>query len=469
MATVTVAPARPHRVLEMLLMLIAVALGVGAYALTTINRTGDVPPNLGLHIAALVALAVIAEVGMHLLAPWADPVILPVAVALTGIGLAMIYRLDMSYALLDEPTVGMRQLLFAGLAMVGAALVLIVLRDHRTLRRFTYSFGLLSLVLLLLPMIPGLGKETFGARVWIQVAGFSLQPGELVKITLAVFFAGYLVTNRDNLAIGGPKIAGVRLPRARDLAPILLVWLIGVAILVLQRDLGTSLLFFGLFVAMLYVATNRVSWLVLGALLFIPAVFAAVRAFPHVSARFTVWLHALDDEVYNAVGGSHQLVQGLFGQASGGLTGTGWGRGYPQLVPLANSDFILSSLAEELGLTGMLALLLLYLVLIERGMRAAVGARDGFGKLLATGLSFSFALQLFVVLGGLTRLIPLTGLTAPFLAAGGSSMVSSWLAVALLVRISDAARRPSPTGTPSALTAPVEGGTVAPAGEGGAR
>lgn len=443
MATVTIAPARPRRGLEILLLLLALSVGIGGYVLATLNRTGQLPPNLLAHVGILLVLAVIAEVGVHLLAPYADPVILPIAVALTGLGLAMIYRLDMSYAALDASTVGMRQLLFAGIAIALAAAALILLKDHRILRRYTYTFGVFSLILLLLPLVPGLGVETYGAKVWIRIAGMSFQPGELVKITLALFFAGYLVTNRDNLAIGGRKLLGMRLPRARDLGPILVVWLVGIAILVLQRDLGTSLLFFTLFVAMLYVATNRVSWLVIGFAMFTPAVFVAIRAFPHVANRFSVWLHALDTEVYAKNGGSYQLVQSLFGQASGGLMGTGWGRGYPQLVPLANSDFILSSLAEELGLTGLLAILVLYLVLIERGLRAAISVRDGFGKLLATGLSFSLAIQLFVVLGGITRLIPLTGLTAPFLAAGGSSMVSSWITVALLIRVSDAARRPN--------------------------
>ena len=450
MATVSINPVRPRRVLELVLMLIALAVGIGGYVLTTLNRTGEIPANLGLHIGILVALAIVAEVGVHFLAPYADPVILPIAVALTGMGLAMIYRIDLSLDALGMDTVGVRQLMFVGIAIVLAAVVLVLVRDHRVLRRYTYTFGLVSVVLLLLPMIPGLGKETYGARVWISLGPLSMQPGELVKITLAIFFAGYLVTNRDNLTIGGPKVLGLRLPRARDLGPILVVWLVGVAILVLQRDLGTSLLFFGLFVATLYVATNRVSWLVIGFTMFVPAIFIAIKTFSHVRARFDVWLNALEPDVYNAeAGGSYQLVQGLFGQASGGLMGTGWGRGYPQLVPLANSDFILSSFAEELGITGLAAILVLYLVLIERGMRAAIGVRDGFGKLLATGLSFSFAIQIFVVLGGITRLIPLTGLTAPFLAAGGSSMVSSWLAVALLIRVSDAARRPS---VPSAWT-----------------
>lgn len=443
MATVQVSPGRPRRFVEMVLMILAVMLGISGYVLTNLNRTGNLPPNIGLYVGVLIAFAIVAEVGVHWLAPYADPVILPIATALTGLGLAMIYRLDQSYIARDEPIVGIRQLVLTAVALVMAALTLILIKDHRVLRRYTYTSMVISVILLILPMIPFLGVKHLGAQIWIRIFGFQLQPAEFVKITLAIFFAGYLVTNRDKLAVGGPKILGLRLPRLKDLGPIVLVWLLGIGILVFQRDLGTSLLFFGLFVAMLYVATNRVSWLVIGALLFIPAAYLAMKAFPHVANRFTVWLHALDPAVYDAEGGSYQVVQGLFGLANGGLFGTGWGRGYPQLVQFAQSDFIFASLGEELGLVGLLAILLLYLILVERGLRAALGTRDGFGKLLAAGLSFSIALQVFVVLGGITRVIPLTGLTAPFLAQGGSSMISSWIVVALLLRISNAARRPA--------------------------
>lgn len=443
MATVQVSPGRPRRLIEITLMLLAVAVGVGGYSLTTLNRTGDFPPNLALYTGILVLFAILAEVGVHFLAPYADPIILPVATALTGLGLAMIYRLDLSYAALGQPVAGMRQLIFAGISLVVAALILIVVKDHRVLRRYTYTFGVLSILLLLSPMIPGLGVEHYGARIWVRLFGFQFQPAEFVKVTLAIFFAGYLVMNREKLSMAGPKILGLRLPRLRDLGPILVVWAIGIGILVFQRDLGTSLLFFGLFVAMLYVATDRVSWLVLGAVMFIPAAFVIVKSMTHVQNRFIVWLNAFDPAVYSAEGGSYQVVQGIFGLANGGLLGTGWGRGYPQLVPFAQSDFILASLGEELGLVGLLAILLLYLILIERGFRAALGTRDGFGKLLATGLAFSFALQTFVVLGGITRVIPLTGLTAPFLAQGGSSLMASWMTVALLLRISNGARSPA--------------------------
>ncbi|WP_099332893.1 FtsW/RodA/SpoVE family cell cycle protein [Actinomyces minihominis] len=448
MATVQVSGGRPLGISRIGLLILAVGIGLLGLVLAAVNKTGAAPAHLTLIMALFVGSAVFAEVVVRLTAPYADPVILPIAVTLTGLGIAMIYRLDLSFERMELATTGPRQGIFAMLGVILMAAVLIVVRNHRSLAKYTYTFMVISFVLLLLPVIPGIGVENFGSKVWANLFGFTFQPAEFVKVTLAIFFAGYLVTNRDKLSVGGPKFLGMRMPRLRDLGPILVVWLLGVAILVLQKDLGTSLLFFGLFVAMLYVATNRVSWLVIGALLFIPAALLAIKAFPHVQNRFTVWLNALDPAVYEATGGSYQVVQGLFGMATGGLLGTGWGRGYPQLVPLAQSDFILSSLAEELGLVGLAAILLLYLLLVERGIRAALGARDGFGKLLAVGLSFSFAIQVFVVLGGITRLIPLTGLTAPFLAQGGSSLLSSWIMVGLLLRISDSARRPGPKPTP---------------------
>lgn len=441
--TATAPPARPCRLIEILLMLLALTIGVSGYVLTVLNRTGELPANLALHIGLLVVFAIVAEVLVHWLTPYADPVILPCAVALTGLGLAMIYRLDLSYSALGQSTTGNRQLIMVAAGLVLAALILAFIRDHKLLSKYTYTFMVVSLALLVLPMIPGVGVEHNGAQLWINILGFQMQPAEFVKVTLAIFFAGYLVQNRDKLSVAGKKILGIRLPRLRDLGPILVVWLVGLGVLVFQRDFGTSLLFFGLFVVMLYTATNRVSWLIIGASLFLPAAFLVVQLFPHVTARFNVWLNAMDQEVYDAVGGSYQVVQGQFGLAEGGLLGNGWGRGYPQLVQYAQSDFILASFGEELGLVGLLGILMLYLLLVERGLRAALGTKDGFGKLLACGISFSLALQVFVVLGGITRTIPLTGLTAPFLAQGGSSMIASWAMIAVLLRISDAARRPA--------------------------
>ncbi|NMR20452.1 FtsW/RodA/SpoVE family cell cycle protein [Cellulomonas fimi] len=446
MATVSPHRVRPGRGVELGLLVLALALGVAAYALVGLNVAGSLPTNIYGYSAGMVGLGVGLHVVMRLRAPYADPVILPATVALNGVGLAMIYRIDLANAASGDPTTfATRQLGWTAIGVILAAVVLVLLQDHRTLRRYTYTAMVVGLVLVVLPLVPGLGASINGARIWVYVGGQSLQPAELAKIALAVFFAGYLVTNRDTLTLAGPKVLGLQLPRIRDLGPILLVWAGSLAVLVLERDLGTSLLFFGVFVAMLYLATERLSWIVLGLVLFAGGAVVAAQAFPHVGARFDAWLNAFDDDVFaRSPGGSGQLVRGLFGMANGGLFGTGWGRGRPDLVPYAESDFIVASLGEELGLTGLLAILLVYLVLVQRGLRTAIGVRDGFGKLLAGGLAFVVAFQCFVVVGGVTRLIPLTGLTMPFMAYGGSSLLANWVIVALLLRISDSARRPAP-------------------------
>src|SRR5690606_26725727 len=337
-----------------------------------------------------------------------------------------------------------RQLQWTALGILCAFALVWFLRDHRTLRRYTYTAMIAGIVLVALPLVPGLGARINGAQIWINLFGFSLQPAEFAKIAFAIFFAGYLVTNRDTLALAGPKVLGLQLPRLRDLGPIIIVWLVSLAILVFERDLGTSLLFFGLFVAMLYIATERVSWVVIGLLLIAVGAVLAAPTVGHVQARVDGWLHPFGPEIYGRnPGASGQIVGGLFSLGNGGLFGTGWGAGYPRTVPYAFSDFIYASLGEELGLTGLIGILLLYLVLAERGLRTAIGVRDGFGKLLAGGLAFVMAWQLFVVVGGITRIIPLTGLTMPFVAQGGSSLLANWLVVGLLLRISDDARRPS--------------------------
>jgi len=446
MATVAEHTVRPRRGAELGLLAVAVLLGAGAYAIIGLNVTGELPANTRNYSLGLAALALGAHFVLRWRAPYADPVILPVTIALNGIGLAMIFRLDLATRNNDIPdTFASRQLAWTTLGVVLASVVLVLLRDHRTLRRFTYTAMIVAMGFVVLPLVPGLGRTINGARIWIHLGSQSLQPAEFAKIALAIFFAGYLVTNRETLALAGPRMLGLQLPRWRDLGPILLVWAFSLAILVIQRDLGTSLLFFGLFVAMLYLATERISWIAIGMTLFLGGAALAAASFAHVGARFHAWLNAFDPEVFNAAyGGSGQLVRGLFGMASGGLFGTGWGEGRPQLVPYAESDFIIASLGEELGLTGLLAILVLYLVLVQRGLRTAIGVRDGFGKLLAGGLAFTIAWQCFVVVGGVTRLIPLTGLAMPFLAYGGSALLANWIIVALLLRISDSARRPAP-------------------------
>jgi len=283
-----------------------------------------------------------------------------------------------------------------------------------------------------------IGKNINGARIWIGVGPLSFQPGELSKILLTIFFAGYLVTARDSLSLVGRKVLGLQLPRARDLGPLIVAWLASLGVLVFENDLGTSLLFFGLFVSLLYIATQRRSWLVLGAVLFITGAILAYLAFGHVRLRVDVWLHPFADEADT----SYQIAQSLYGFASGGMFGSGLGQGYPQLVPYAKSDFILAAFGEELGLIGLMAMLVMYGIVVERGLRTAIACRDVFGTLLAAGLSISLGLQVFVVVGGVSRLIPLTGLTTPFLAQGGSSLVANWIAIGLLMRVSDSARRP---------------------------
>jgi cell division protein FtsW (lipid II flippase) len=430
------------------LLVFALGLAFFAYAQVALAVTGRLPAQMTVQCGGFTALVLAVHLILRWRAPYADPVILPVAVLLNGTGLAMIYRLALRYEELGVnhgSGIASKQLVWTVLGLVAAAVTVIWLRDHRSLRRFTYTAMVLGLVGLITPLAPLIGVEVYGARIWIRLGPMSFQPAELSKIALAVFFAGYLVTRRDAMALAGPKILGLRLPRLRDLGPIMLAWLTSVGVLVFERDLGTSLLLFGLFVVMLYVATNRPSWIVIGLGLFSGGVALAYRLFGHVQARVQIWLDPFDPDFYEQdPGGSYQLVQGLFGMANGGLFGTGLGHGRPDITPLAYSDFSVTSLAEVLGLTGVLALLLIYLVLVERGFRTAIGIRDGFGKLLATGLAFTLAFQFFVVVGGVTRVIPLTGLVTPFLAYGGSALLSNWIVVALLLRVSDGARRPPP-------------------------
>ncbi|MFW0112691.1 FtsW/RodA/SpoVE family cell cycle protein [Rothia sp. P5764] len=383
--------------------------------------------------------ALILHTVMYIRARYADPFILPIAVALNGLGLAMIYRIDLT----TPANAGSTQLMWTGLAMVVSAIVLFFLRDHRVLRKVTYISLTVSLVLLILPLLPLIGTEINGARIWISVGGRTFQPGEIAKITLAIFFAGYLSAHRDLIMLAGKKIGPVRLPRFKDMAPMMIAWLVSLGVLVFQRDLGSAILFFGIFLAMLFLATGRLTWVALGLLFVAAGGFLAYTYISHVYYRINSWVHAFDPEIYNQpLGGSGQIVQGLFGLASGGLFGRGWGNGRPDLVSYSNSDMIITALGEELGLLGLGAILMLFLLLVSRGFRAALGTRDAFGKLLASGFSALIVIQLFVVIGGVTRLIPLTGLTTPFMSAGGSSLLSNWVIVAILLAISHTARAP---------------------------
>lgn len=427
------------RNLELVLLLFAIAINAGSFVLVQFGVLGQVEPGMLTASFALAGLALAVHVALRISAPDADPLILPIATVLNGTGLAMIYRLDLAKGFEGWGAASVRQIVWTTLAIAIATAVLVALRNYRVLQRFTYVAMFSAIVLLLLPLVPGLARtDDVAAKVWIDVAGFSFQPGEIAKIALGVFFAGYLVQHRDSLAVGGRKLLGMRLPRIRDLGPILLIWAAAMGVLVFQRDLGTSLLYFGLFLVMIYVATGRLSWVLLGLGLFLGGAIIASQTLVYVNSRFTVWLDAFNPQY--ADGDAYQLVQGIFGIAQGGMVGTGLGQGRPNIVPLAESDFIIASLGEELGLAGLFALLALYLLLVSRGFRIGFAGRDDFGRLLAVGLSFVVALQVFIVIGGVTRVIPLTGLTTPFLAAGGSSLIANWIIAAILLRLSDSVR-----------------------------
>jgi cell division protein FtsW (lipid II flippase) len=435
------------------MLVFAALLATGAFAAVTYAHGASFTVQIAYYGAGFVVLFLGAHLAVRRFAPYADPLLLPLLAALSGIGLAMIYRIDLANADSAERAGRSVPSAYAPLQMVWTLVavalfvgVLIVVKDHRALARYSYTAGLLGILLLLLPAVPGIGATINGARLWLRVGPLTFQPSEISKLLLLIFFAGFLMRKRDVLSVVTKSILGIPFPRARDLGPVLIAWGASLGMLFIENDLGQGILVFGMFLAVLYVATERVSWFIIGLLLAAAGAVIAFFTMPHVQPRFEIWLHAFQGN--NPQGPSYQLVQGLFGFANGGILGTGWGQGAPQIVPFANTDFMMSSLGEELGLTGVMAILTIYLLLVMRGLRAAIGVRDSFGKLLAVGLAFSLCLQVFIIVGGVMRLIPLTGITLPLLSYGGSSTLSNFMLVALLVRISDAGRRPPTPATP---------------------
>lgn len=435
---------------ELLLLVFAVLVVVAAEGAVEAARDGHFSSHLATYAAVPIVVGVVTHLVIRRVARYADPLLLPIVVLLNGLGLVMIHRLDLglktqaqqygnSYDGAQAPT----QVMWTALG-VGLFIALIVLvRDHRVLQRYAYTLALAGVFLLMLPaVLPSRFSEVNGARIWIRLAGFSLQPGEFAKILLTIFAAAYLVQKRDVLALAGRRFLGIDFPRGRDFGPLLVVWLLCIGVLVRGHDLGTSLLFFGLFIVLLYVATERASWVIVGALLFAGGAYVAYQLFGNVQTRVSVWLHTFSPH-FDAT--AYQLRQSLFGLGTGGIFGAGLGSGHPELVPLPATDFIISSFGEEIGLFGLVGLLVLYALFVARGIAAGLAVRDAFGKLLAIGLAFLVALQLFVVVAGVTRLLPETGLTTPFLSYGGSSLLGSWIILALLLRVSDAARRPATT------------------------
>ncbi|MBM9620452.1 FtsW/RodA/SpoVE family cell cycle protein [Streptomyces zhihengii] len=450
------APSRRNT--ELILLGFAVAIPVFAYINVGLALDGELPAGVLGYGLGLGLLAGVAHIVVRRFAKYADPLLLPLATLLNGLGLVLIWRLDQSPRLLarsDFAPQATNQLMYSALGIALFVGVLLVLKDHRVLQRFTYISMAAAMVLLLLPLVPGLGADIFGAKIWIRVGGFSIQPGEFAKIVIAVFFSGYLMVKRDALALASRRFMGLYLPRGRDLGPILTIWAMSLLILIFENDLGTSLLFFGMFVIMLYVATERTSWIVIGMLMSAGGAVVVASFASHVQSRVAAWIDPFGcletaPEGSNMIYACDQMTQVLMSFGSGGVIGTGLGQGNSDLISFAaNSDFIFATVGEELGLTGVMAFLLLYGLIIERGVRTALAARDPFGKLFAIGLSGAFALQVFVVAGGVMGLIPLTGMTMPFLAAGGSSVIANWALIGILIRISDTARRPAPAPAPS--------------------
>ncbi|MGI5480700.1 FtsW/RodA/SpoVE family cell cycle protein [Streptomyces lavendofoliae] len=437
-----------RRGVELSLLIGGVLISVLGYVDVGLARNGAVPPDAAAYGAGLGFLALLAHLAVRLRAPYADPLLLPIAVLLNGLGLVLIYRLD-----LETPAdhAAPTQLVWSTLGVALFIAVVVLLRDHRTLQGYAYVSVAAALLLLLVPIFfPAVN----GAKIWIRLGGFSFQPGEFAKILLAVFFAAYLAANRHALAYTGRRVWGVQLPTGRVLGPIVAIWLVSVGVLVLERDLGTSLLFFGLFVILLYVATGRTGWVAVGLLLAAAGAFVVGGLEPHVHGRVEDWLHPFAS--IEAGRGPGQLAQSLFAFAAGGVLGTGLGLGDSVLIGFAaKSDFILATAGEELGLAGLTAVFLLYALLVARGFRTGLALRDPFGRLLATGLSSIPALQVFVIAGGVMGLIPLTGMAMPFLAQGGSSVVTNWIIVALLIRVSDSARVPEPVGVEPGAILPV--------------
>jgi cell division protein FtsW (lipid II flippase) len=428
------------RNLEALLLFFAAGLNAFEMAQIQLSILEKMTTDLFTYWLPPVVFAFVLHLILRRRASEADPLILPIAVVLNGLGIAMIYRLDLAtIASGGAEQFAFRQVMWTALAMAIAAMVILFIPSQLFLRRYVYVSMAVGIALLLLPLVPFVGTTINGATLWISVFGITFQPGEIAKIALIIFFAGYLVNRKDSLAVVGRKILGIRIPRGRELGPILVIWLASIGVLVLQRDLGTSILYFGLFLVMIYVATGRAFYAGIGVAMLVTGGLVASRVLDYVSRRFDAWLNPFNQDNYDAIGGSYQIVQGIFGMANGGLFGTGLGGGVPQLVPLAESDFIVASLAEELGLIGFFAILALYFLLVARGLKVGFRHSDEFAKLMAVGFAFVIALQVFVVIGGVTRILPLTGLTTPLLAAGGSSLLANWIIIAMLLRLSDSA------------------------------
>ena len=426
---------------ELRLGLVAVTITLFGYVLVQLAEEPNLPADLWVFFVAMVVLYVVAHIAVRVLAPQADPVLLPLAALLNGIGYVIISRLD--------PALARAQAGWTAAGVAALVLTLIFVRRVRTLERFRYTFLFLGVVALLLPLLPGLGKTINGARLWVGIGPLNFQPGEAAKVLLVIFFAAYLVDKRELLASGTRRIGRMMLPAVKHLGPLLLAWGFSILIMVQQKDLGSSLLFFAVFAAMLYIATERAAYLLLGLSLFLGGAFIAYQLFDHVQDRVSIWLNPWPE----AEDKGFQIVQSMFAFGTGGFEGTGLGLGNPQQIPNAATDFVFSAIGEELGLLGTIAVLAAILLFVGSGFRIAVQADRPFPKLFAAGLVTIIGVQTFVIIGGVTRVIPLTGVTLPLVSYGGSSLIANFVIVGLLLRISDDNARAAVRGRGRALAA----------------
>lgn len=409
---------------ELGLILLVVVITAATYTLATLGRVADVPANIVPFLLALLGLLVAAHVAVRRLAPNADPLLLPLAALLNGLGYVFIARLDDSLAGLQSVWTAVGIAAFVG--------TLLVVRRVRDLERYRYTLGFIGVGLLLLPLVPGIGQTINGARIWVSIGPVNFQPGEFAKILLAIFFASYLAERRELLGIATFRVGPLRTPEPKHLGPVVLAWGFSLVVMFFERDLGSSLLFFALFVVMLWVATERAAYLVVSLGLFAVGSYLAFSRFVHVQDRVDTWLNPWPDRL----GDGFQVTESWFALAFGGLTGTGPGLGRPDRIPVVETDFIFAAIGEELGLLGATLVLAAYLLFAGSGLRIAAAAEEPFEKLLATGLTFLIGFQAFLIIAGVIRLLPLTGVTLPFISYGGSSLVANYVLLALVLRIS---------------------------------
>jgi len=426
------AAGRRRRTTELGLLILAALVICGTYALASLGRSASVPADIVPFLGVILGLLIGAHIAIRKLAPAADPLLLPLAALLNGIGYVFIARIDGDLAGLQAS--------WTAVSILGFVMTLVVVRDLRILQRYRYTFGLVGVLLLIMPLLPVIGREYFGSRIWVSIGPVNFQPGEFAKICLALFFAGYLTERRELLGVATFRIGPINTPDPKHFAPILLATGFTLIVMVFERDLGSALLFFVLFIVMLWVSTGRGAYVAVGALLFSGAAYLAWTQFSHVQDRVSIWL----DPWADPNGAGFQVIQAAYAMAWGGTTGTGPGLGVAGRIPADESDFIFAVIGEELGLVGATAVLCAFLLLAGSGLRIARSSSDSFSGLLVVGLTALLAFQAFIIIGGVIRLLPLTGVTLPFVSYGGSSLVANYVLLALVLRASDqAAHRPA--------------------------